>query len=461
MLGIGARYPARADIERSGLHSSAIREDAVTRWTDVFATARLLRLGQALLLVVLSARVQPACCADEATAPAAVTAADPGITLERLKLLVKPLTAEELAAEATAWRDLLKAKVTEIGAAQLAVKGGAGAGPEQPAPVELSKLQEQRTLLIDRLRAVLDEWERKGGDPAAFRLYSSAVSGLDVDVSNATASLAILRGWLFSEQGGLRWAWNIVKFIAVLTGFWILSRVLATLAGRAVGQIRGASTLLKSFLVSFVRQATLIIGAVVALAALEVNINPLLALIGGAAFVVGLALQGTLANFAQGLIILAYQPFDVGDAIEAGGVSGVVESMNMLSTTIRTFDNKQVIVPNGKIGGDTITNATASATRRVDLVFGIGYDDDVDKAQAVLEKLVAEHPLVLADPAPVIRLNDLADSAVNFVVRPWTKTADYWTVYWDLTKGVKQAFDRERISIPYPQRDVHVHQAGG
>ncbi|MFM1903898.1 MAG: Small-conductance mechanosensitive channel, partial [Planctomycetota bacterium] len=194
---------------------------------------------------------------------------------------------------------------------------------------------------------------------------------------------------------------------------------------------------------------------------LEVNISPLLALIGGAAFVVGLALQNTLSNFAQGLIILAYRPFDVGDAIEAGGVSGTVESMNMLSTTIRTFDNKVVIVPNGKIGGDTITNATASDTRRVDLCFGIGYADDIDKAEAVLTKLVTAHPLVLADPPPVIRLNELADSAVHIIVRPWTKTADYWTVYWDLMKGVKQAFDREGISIPYPQQDVHLHRAAG
>ena len=224
-------------------------------------------------------------------------------------------------------------------------------------------------------------------------------------------------------------------------------------------RIHGASSLLKTFLINFVRQATLAIGTIVALAALEVNISPLLALIGGAAFVVGLALQGTLSNFAQGLIILAYQPFDVGDAIDAGGVNGVVESMNMLSTTIRTFDNKIVIVPNGKIGGDTITNATATETRRVDLVFGIGYADDIDKAEAVLTKLVTEHPLVLADPAPVVKLNELADSSVNFVVRPWTKTGDYWTVYWDLVKGVKQAFDREGISIPFPQQDVHIHQA--
>ena len=145
--------------------------------------------------------------------------------------------------------------------------------------------------------------------------------------------------------------------------------------------------------------------------------------------------------------------------IDAAGVSGIVDSMNMLSTTIRTFDNKLMIVPNGKIGGDTITNATASATRRVDLMFGVGYDDDIDAAQALLERIVGDHPLVLKDPEPVIKLNELADSSINFVVRPWAKTGDYWTVYWDVTAAVKREFDKAGISIPYPQRDVHLHQA--
>ena len=421
-----------------------------------------------LMLAAVSAAIltTPASAADApADPPAAVTTTDADVSPDHLKFLVKPLTKDELAVEAAAWRDVLKAKVAEISRLQFEAKQAAKAvaeGTKKAAPADttaLNKLQEERTLLVDRLRAVLDEWEKKGGDPAEYRAYSSAVSGLDVDVSDASATLKVLQGWLFSEQGGLRWAWNIIKFVAIFAAFWILSRILAGLVGKAVSRIHGASSLLKTFLINFVRQATLAIGTIVALAALEVNISPLLALIGGAAFVVGLALQGTLSNFAQGLIILAYQPFDVGDAIDAGGVNGVVESMNMLSTTIRTFDNKIVIVPNGKIGGDTITNATATETRRVDLVFGIGYSDDIDKAEAVLTKLVTEHPLVLADPAPVVKLNELADSSVNFVVRPWTKTGDYWTVYWDLVKGVKQAFDREGISIPFPQQDVHIHQA--
>ena len=195
---------------------------------------------------------------------------------------------------------------------------------------------------------------------------------------------------------------------------------------------------------------------------MEVNITPLLAAIGAAGFVIGFALQGTLSNFASGLLILAYRPFDVGDVIEAAGVSGVVDSVSLFSTHIRTFDNKLMIVPNNDIWGGTITNATASETRRVDMVFGIGYEDDVDKAKDILETLVQQHELVLEEPAPVVQLHELGDSSINFVCRPWTKTGDYWTVYWDITRAVKDEFDRNGISIPFPQRDIHVyHETAG
>lgn len=385
-------------------------------------------------------------------------------TVDHLKLLTRPLTKEELAEAAVQWRDRLKDKVAEIAQLRLAaLKGNSDPGSEPPpeAAAKIATLQEERTILGDQLRVVLDEWEKKGGDPAEFRTYSTAVSGLEVDVKDTATAAEVLKTWVFSEQGGLRWAWNIVKFLAILAGFWILSWILSSLIGKALSRIKGASSLLRSFMVSFVRLATRIVGIVVALSALEVNINPLLALIGGAAFVIGLALQGTLANFAHGLLILAYRPFDVGDVVDAGGVNGIVDSMNMLATTVRTFDNKVMIVPNAKIGGDTITNASASETRRVDLTFGIGYGDDTDKAQAILKRIVDEHPLVLNDPAAIIKLHELADSSVNFVVRPWVKGADYWTVYWDVTAAVKREFDRAGVSIPFPQRDIHVYQAGG
>ena len=179
-------------------------------------------------------------------------------------------------------------------------------------------------------------------------------------------------------------------------------------------------------------------GFIVGLAALEIDITPLLAAVGAAGFVVAFALQGTLSNFASGLLILAYRPFDVGDVIEAAGVSGTVDSVSLFSTHVRTFDNKIMIVPNNDIWGGTITNATASETRRVDLVFAIGYSDDIALAQNILKQVVDNHSLVLKDPAVNIRVNELADSSVNLICRPWTNTENYWTVYWDLMQTVKQ-----------------------
>ncbi len=409
------------------------------------------------MLVGWSLAGQRLLAAQEAAGPAEFAAPESPIpSREALRLQVRPLTAAEVADRAKVWRDRLKAKVAEISTIRLQQ----GDRAESAAVgAELARLQEERETLIDRLRLVLDDWERKGGDPKEFRLYAAAVSGMEVDLGNARTVIAFAKDWLLSAQGGLRWLTNLVSFLVILFAAFLLSRVLSRLTGQALTRIKGASSLLRTFMVNFVRQGTLLLGLVVSLSALGINTSPVLALIGGAAFVIGLALQGTLSNFAQGLLILAYRPFDVGDVIDAGGVSGIVDSMNMLSTTIRTFDNKLMIVPNGKIGGDAITNATASDTRRIDMTFGIGYGDNVEAAQAILERVVMAHPLVLKDPAPLIRMNELADSAVNFIVRPWSKTGDYWTIYWEVMAAVKKEFAAAGISIPYPQQDVHVYQA--
>jgi len=168
--------------------------------------------------------------------------------------------------------------------------------------------------------------------------------------------------------------------------------------------------------------------------------------------------QNSLSNFASGILMLIYRPFDVGDTINVAGVLGKVESMNLLSTQLRTPDNQLVIVPNNSVWGDVITNITGITQRRVDLVFGIGYSDDADKAQRILEEIASSHALVLKDPAPVVKLHELADSSVNFIVRPWVTPENYWEVYWDITREVKRRFDAEGISIPFPQRDVHLYQ---
>lgn len=200
------------------------------------------------------------------------------------------------------------------------------------------------------------------------------------------------------------------------------------------------------------------IGFLVGLSTLGVNVGAMVAFLGGASFILAFAMQDTLSNFANGVMLLIYQPFDVGDAVEIGGVSGAVEAVTLVSTQLRTFDNKKVIIPNKNVWGDVITNATANDKRRVDMVFGIGYDDDTEKAQQILKDIVSAHELVLEDPAPVIQMHELADSSVNFICRPWSKTGDYWNVHWDITKKVKAEFDASGISIPYPQQDIHLHQ---
>jgi small conductance mechanosensitive channel len=170
-----------------------------------------------------------------------------------------------------------------------------------------------------------------------------------------------------------------------------------------------------------------------------------------------MALSGTLGNFASGVMLLLFRPFTKGDFVEAGGHSGVIEEISIFMTKMRTGDNKQILIPNSSVTGGSIVNYSANETRRVDLVFGIGYGDDIKKTHEVLKKVLDSKDYVLKDPAPVIAVSELADSSVNFICRPWVKTADYWTAYWDITESVKLTFDAEGISIPFPQRDVHLH----
>jgi len=399
----------------------------------------------------------------------------PDAPIRKLEYLLTPLTKEELEEEAKQWRELVKEKVTELSEKEYAAsQAPASAQPEAGAEPEsqrltaeartklledITKLQEARAALIARFNIVLDELEAKGGDPAEMRKYAASVATFNVDVTDANAVWVAVKGWLLSSEGGIRLAQRLGAFIGILIVAWIAARIVAGLVRQAVRRFKKSSELLRDFMVTISRQLTLIVGFVIALSQLGVNIGPLLAAIGAAGFIIGFALQGTLSNFASGVMILLYRPFDVGDAVDVAGVSGKVESMTLVSTTIATFDNQQIIVPNNSIWGNVIKNITGKPIRRVDMVFGISYSDDIEKAHSILERLVKAHPKVLSDPAPNIKVNSLGDSSVNLICRPWSKTGDYWDVYWDLTRQVKETFDAEGITIPFPQRDVHVHQA--
>ena len=178
--------------------------------------------------------------------------------------------------------------------------------------------------------------------------------------------------------------------------------------------------------------------------------------LGIAGFVAGFALQDTLSNFASGLMILLYRPFDVGDVIEAGGATGSVLSLTLVYTSVLTADNQMLIIPNNKIWGGVIRNVTHQANRRIDLEFRVSYADDIDRAESLLSSILRDSPRVLAEPAPMVRLHELGDSCAKFVVRPWVKTSEYWDAYWEITREVKRRFDAEGFSIPFPQQDLHI-----
>ena len=419
------------------------------------------------------------------------TTADPGIPEGQLSAKLRPLEKDELAVEAAAWIELVKQQAIEVSkkdvgakkqneeieklekdaekseeaseevkekVAEQTEKAQQRASEEKTELVEESMaMRNEEAKLIKKAHIVLDAWEEKGGEPKDERLYLSIVSGIALDVSDAGALWTMAVGWVMSDTGGILWGKNLAMFIVIFLAFVVLSKVASQAMARALRATKQMSDLLREFLVTGTRRVIIILGIVVSVQALGVNTGPVLAVIAGAGFVVAFALQDSLSNFASGIMILLYRPFDVGDVIDTAGVLGKVHSMNLVSTTIRTPDNKTVVVPNNSIWGNVITNATANSERRVDLVFGIGYDDDIAKAQKVLEEIISEHELTLKDPEPVVQLHELADSSVNFVCRPWAKTADYWAVYWDITRTVKERFDKEGLSIPYPQQDVHMH----
>ena len=250
--------------------------------------------------------------------------------------------------------------------------------------------------------------------------------------------------------------WGI-KLAFALAIFIIGRMVVAGIVGfvRKVLNTRSMDEILVSFLTSILSWVLLLFVVIAALSQLGINTNSLVALLGAAGLAIGLSLQSSLSNFAAGVMLIIFRPFTKGNFVEAGGATGVVDKISIFTTTLTTTDNKEVIVPNGAIINGNITNYSARPTRRVDMVVGISYDDDIRKAKEILEQIIAADERVLPEPAPVIALGALAESSVNFLVRPWAKQEDYWGLLWDTTEAVKLKFDEAGITIPYPQVDVH------
>jgi small conductance mechanosensitive channel len=250
---------------------------------------------------------------------------------------------------------------------------------------------------------------------------------------------------------------NIVTALAIfIVGRWIAKAVRSMV--RKVMAKKNVDPIIIGFTCNMAYIAMLAFIIIAALGQLGIQTTSFIAILGAAGLAIGLALQGSLSNFAAGFLMVIFRPFNVGDYIEGAGVAGTVEEIQIFTTTLVTPDNKTVIIPNSKLTGDNIINWTAKGTRRVDMVFGIGYGDDIDKARQIMTDILAKDERILKEKPTQISVVELADSSVNFVVRPWAKVSDYWGVYMDAMENIKKAFDAAGVSIPFPQRDVHVYK---
>lgn len=258
----------------------------------------------------------------------------------------------------------------------------------------------------------------------------------------------ILGGYAFSL---------LMAIVIFVIGKWV-ARKITDLLVAVLRKVKGMDETLIKFLENIVYYILMIVVILTALSELGVETTSFLAILGAAGLAIGLALKDSLGNFASGVMIILFKPFKVGDVVNAAGVTGSVSEVGIFNSIFITPDNQKIIIPNGAITGGSITNINAHSTRRVDLVVGIGYDDDIKKAKDVLNDIVSSNEKVLVDRGITVAVSELADSSVNFVVRAWVNTPDYWDVKFGLTETVKLRFDEENISIPYPQQDLHLHK---
>lgn len=252
-----------------------------------------------------------------------------------------------------------------------------------------------------------------------------------------------------------------IKVLTALAIFYV-GRLFVRIAVRALHKVmqrQEVDKTLETFICNLVRTALMVVLVIAVIGALGVETTSFIAIFGAAGLAVGLALQGSLSNFAAGVLIVLFRPYRVGDFIEAAGIAGSVEQVQILTTVLKTGDNKQIIVPNSQIMDSIITNYSANDTRRIDMVIGVGYDDDLDKVRDTIREIVSADERVLAEPETLIAVAELADSSVNFYVRPWVNSSDYWAVKFDLTEAIKKRFDQDNISFPFPQQDVHLYKA--
>ena len=341
----------------------------------------------------------------------------------------------------------------------------AAEGDKEGLRLQLDAVKDRHKVLASSLEKTIEVMKKRDLDTGGYRkLLITSTGKITQGILEQGVAVSLFSEWLgqardWIMENGIAMVFQMIVIILILIGFRFLAALFARLITRGLEKSKlQVSHLFREFAISTTKKIVMLLGILVALSQMGIDVGPMLAGLGVAGFVIGFALKDTLSNFASGMMILVYRPFDVGDAVEVDGVVGKVKAMTLVSTTVLTFDNQQLMIPNNNIWGNTIKNITARKVRRVDMTFGIGYGDDIEKAESILWSIVREHPLVLEDPEPVIKVSALGASSVDFIVRPWSNTADYWDVYWDITRSVKMEFDKAGVSIPFPQSDVHLYR---
>ncbi|GGA01469.1 mechanosensitive ion channel family protein [Okeania sp. KiyG1] len=324
--------------------------------------------------------------------------------------------------------------------------------------VGVTELQQEQTALADRFDTVLDEFESKGGKAESFRQYIQSVSGVEIDVSDTEGLWLRIAGWIKSEEGGLRWSTNIGIFSAIVVTSVIVAGILGFVTNRSLRVVGGVSDPLRQLLVRTVWQTTVGVGVLLALTALEINLGPILALVGGTSFILAFALQTNIGNLASGLMIMIYNPFNVGDEVELCGTWGYIDSISLAHTKVKGWTGQIITIPNNSVLGSVVINHSARDTRRVSLQIRVGYSENLSKVEQLLLDIFKSHPLVLEQPGPSTFAWKFEEYFVDLYVGGWTKTSDYWRVYNEALHQIKERFVQEGIEIPVPQQDLRLNE---
>ncbi|MEO0686153.1 MAG: mechanosensitive ion channel domain-containing protein, partial [Cyanobacteria bacterium J06649_11] len=310
-----------------------------------------------------------------------------------------------------------------------------------------TELQSDRTAIVDRFKIVLDELELKGGDGKSYRQYIKAISVVEVDLEDTEGIGVRFTGWLQSPEGGLRWAVNIAKFVGIVIVSIIISQILAILLKRFLSKFDNVSAILREFIVMLVKRGGVVVGFMLALTALEISLGPILALLGGASFVLAFALQSNLGNLASGLMMMLYKPFDVGDEVKVNGIWGNVDSITLANTRIKGWSGQIFNIPNNVVWGGMIETLTEGQTRGISILLRISFDSDLQQVEKLIVEIMKSHPKVLQNPAPSTFVWNIEEYYIGVYVTGWATKEDYWTVYADAIRMIRERFTQEGIPV--------------